>query len=719
MARSAIFLACAVLVQACGGAAPVITQPLPTDTLESHARAQDDEGLRRAVALLKDKAAPERMRGLTVMLEYEAVKLQFVLEAVSERALHGESVDEKAAAAWVLVRAGDVRVSAAALALLDGGDLARVKKLDGSSAYDGVAFARLLAAATLPTELSRSRRKVLAAALPSADGKTRAVLVRALVEDAGDGALLVTAAASLDAQHDFAVLEHLFQRVRALADPRAADALAHYADHQTHPHFRTEAAFRLAELGDLRAGPHLAWRLGEDPTKLYDASDPNVVPLMRDDRERVTCARMLSELALLHPEAHTPLREMSEGPVLAWMRSHPQPHANGLRLLVVVESTQALPMLRRLADPSTALPIAGAQMFPDEFATAQSALRYLGRTRDASAFAILGKQLGRKPAAFDVSTDSLMQGGIAVAGMVYRGLVVGASEGFSELGDAKAVPSLTKIAEDPKSNEQGRIAACSAAAWLADAAARKEIVAKVRATASDRKREFQRSCWLIGLTGRPSAQVDAPLVSLLAPKTDPESRHQTARLLGQGGLAPAERAKLIELLKDKTLVHDAALALLFGGDEESVAKVFAAYESTGADDVSERPPVEPLRQLYAQSVPTLTEDVESSGALARIARLALAARGVTMKGSKQEWVLQGLAYQLRQGGDFDAGPHSLTRVRLRVKLLSDARGGDVKKRDDALLLLWLLGERASLESLAAGAGPLTDVAKARLAEPSP
>jgi hypothetical protein len=585
-------------------------------------------------------------------------------------------------------------------------------RLDGAVAFDGIAFARLLATTTLPADAAAARRKVIASALPAADGKTRALLVRALTEDADDGALLVSAAESLDPQKDFAVLEHLFQAVRLLDDPRAASALAHYADHATHPHFRTEAALRLAELGDLRAAPHLAWRVGEDPLKLYDPSDPNVMALVRDDHERLVCARMLGELALLHPEAHAQLREMGEGPVMAWMRSHPQPHANGLRFLASVESTQALPMLRRLADPSVPIPATGSQMFPDEFSTAQSALRYLGRTRDASAWGILDKQLQRKPQSFDASTEALMQGGLAVTGMTYRALVYGAAEGFSELGDPKAVPLLMKIAEDPKSNEQARIASCGAIGYLGDALTRREIVTKVRAMAADRKREFQRSCWLIGLTQRPNAGVDAPLVSLLAPKTDPESRHQAARLLGQGGLAPAERTKLIDLLKDKTLVHDAALALLFGGDAASVAKVFAAYEPSDVDGAPPAPPIEPLRQLYAQSVPTLTEDFYDSGALARIATLAVAARDVTLRGSKQEWVLQGLAYQLRQSSDFDAGPHSLTSVRLHVKLLTDAKGADAKKQADALLVLWLLGERASLASLG-------DVAKARLAEPFP
>ncbi len=692
------------LLVACGGATPVVA-PKNDDTLEAHARAQDDEGLKRATAALASKASADRLRGLRAMLEYEPVKLAGALDAITQRALHADDANEKAAAAWALVHAGDARACATALALFDSGALARATKLDGSNAFDVAVFARLLVAEAVPAELRDSRRKVIASALEAADKKARPLLVRALTEDAEDGTTLVTAAESLDAQTDFTVLEHVFQRLRALADPRAANALAHYADHAQSPHFRTEAALRLAELGDMRAAPHLAWRLGEDPLKLYDASDPSVLAYRRDDRERVASARMLAELAMLHPEALAQLREMVTEPVMAWTHDHPEPHANAMRLLALVESPRAVPLLKSWADPTAALPTSQTEAFPTAFATAQSALRYLGRTHDASAFAILSKQLGRKPATFDASIDALSsaKAGGAIAGMVFRALAYGAAEGFSELGDVKAVPLLVKVADDAKQNEQARVALCAAAAYLADARARSEIVATLRASATDRKREFSRSCWLAGLSQKPSAREDAPLVALLAPKVDPESRHQAARLLGQGALAAPDRNKLLELAKERALVHDAALALLFGGDDESVAKVFAAYEPK--DDDTPAPPIEPLRQLYAQSIPPLTEDFYDSGALARFVSLAMSARNVTVRSAKQEWVLQSLAYQLRQSGELDTGPHTLTRVRLRQRLLADAKSSDTKKRDGALHILWALGERASLASLGA---PVTE-----------
>jgi hypothetical protein len=126
-------------------------------------------------------------------------------------------------------------------------------------------------------------------------------------------------------------------------------------------------------------------------------------------------------------------------------------------------------MLEGWADPKTKLPNEGAQPpFPEDWATAQSALRYLGWTKDPSrGWQILEKQLHRRNKKLDVSWDSLMQGGLTIVGMTLRALGVGASDGFAQWGDPKAYDELVKYAEDPMENEQGRMEACFAIAWVA------------------------------------------------------------------------------------------------------------------------------------------------------------------------------------------------------------------------------------------------------------
>ena len=98
----------------------------------------------------------------------------------------------------------------------------------------------------------------------------------------------------------------LFDMMKEVEDPRGGDALAAFLLTNPRPHWRTEAALRLAEVGDLRAVPHLAWRLAQDPLKLYNTIDDE--ELRRDDNERVQSARMLADLAILHPEAKDDIR---------------------------------------------------------------------------------------------------------------------------------------------------------------------------------------------------------------------------------------------------------------------------------------------------------------------------------------------------------------------------------------------------------------------------
>src|SRR4029077_8375802 len=119
---------------------------------------------------------------------------------------------------------------------------------------------------------------------------------------------------------------------------------------------------------------------------------------------------------------------------------------------------------------------------------------------------------------------------------------------------------------------------------------------------------------------------------------------------------------------------------LFGGDDAALAAVFQAYTPKDEEDAPPPPSVASLRQLYALSVPVVTEELYDSGALAKMARNAVAARAIVIARAKQDWVLQGLSYQLRQN-EFDSGPHTLTRVRLRAKLVADAKGQDATKRD--------------------------------------
>ena len=93
---------------------------------------------------------------------------------------------------------------------------------------------------------------------------------------------------------------------------------------------------RMAEIGDVRAAEFLGWRMAQDPLKLYN--DVDWPELRRDDNERVYGARMLADLAALHPEKRDYLLKVAEPGVLWWVdpENKPQPHANGMRFLALV-----------------------------------------------------------------------------------------------------------------------------------------------------------------------------------------------------------------------------------------------------------------------------------------------------------------------------------------------------------------------------------------------
>jgi HEAT repeat protein len=485
-----------------------------------------------------------------------------------------------------------------------------------------------------------------------------------------------------------------FEKLRELGDPRAADALAAYLDKNPKPRWRTEAAITLAELGDLRAVPHLAWRLGQDPLKLYDAkSDPE---LRQDDQQRIVAARMLADLATLRPDKQEEIGRAAEPAIFAWVKSKPQPHANAMRVLALAGSPAGIARLRAWADPAEPIPKEGAMAFSPAWATAQVALRYLGlsqhgRKRDEAVWALLSKQLGRRPAAMDATMEALLQGGVAVRGMSLRALTLGAAQGFAEMGDPKAVPLLVAFIEEQKNNEQARYEACFALSSIAAGPDLKALADKVKSPVlGDPKKELIRACLIETLTYGEAQGVDATLLPLVEARIE-EVRDRAAVAIGLDGVDDVAAKRLVELLRDQDVRVHAALALLLGGTQ--------AQAAAAVDAISDDAELEALKVAYSQAFGRYTESHRARGATARWVANAEAC--------SSEWPRLIVSRWLR-GVQYDAGPGTLTRVVLRGRLLADARATDAKKKNDAILVLQAMGERGALSSLGAPLrGPTT------------
>jgi hypothetical protein len=475
--------------------------------------------------------------------------------------------------------------------------------------------------------------------------------------------------------------KQVMDMLASLADPRGADGLVAYIASEPAPHWKTEAAFRLGEIGDLRAARVLAWRLSQDPLKLYDQyKDPD---LRRDDSERVRAARLLADLATMYPASRAALRAAAELQTTGWLTDRPQPHMNGVRFLATAESTTFLPKLRAWADPKVPLPKAGDNDFPPDFATAQGALRYLGRANPPRTFETLEKQLHRRPAKVDVTMDALMAGGIAVQGMALRALGVGAAQGFAELGDPKAAPILQAYIEDPMENEQARLEACYSLAWVATDAALLDVAKRAGTFAKGNdKQRLVAQCYLETLQRRTTPDTSRLLLTtFMTASADATLRTAAARAIGFGGVPGADQPTLLRMLQDATLANDAALALLLGGTADAASKT--AYPHAGD--------LQAMQLLYTQSFGFWSDRAYAEGHIARFARNADACSPAT-------WPAQLLSRAL-SGIEYDNGPHSLTRAVFRHALLVDATGTTEPKRSAARRLLELAGENGPLLSL--------------------
>jgi HEAT repeat protein len=548
-------------------------------------------------------------------------------------------------------------------------------------------------------------------ALTKADKPSREKFLQALRDGAGAIGLVL---ALKTVQHTSAETEkfqtkQLFDMLRELQDPRGGDALYAYIQSNPKPHWKFEAAMRMAEIGDVRAAEVLGWRMQQDPLKLYN--DVDWPELRRDDNERVYGARHLADLAAIHPEKRDYLQKTAEPGVLYWVDpdNKPQPHANGMRFLAAVGSQKAVPMLAAWADPKDKMPNEGAQPpFPEAWATAQSALRYLGQTKDPRGWSILEKQLHRRSRKTDVSWDSLMQGGLTILGMTLRAIGVGSSDGFAMWGDPKAYDDLVKYAEDPMENEQARMEACFGLSWVAKDEQMKEVVKKLHDnTKTDAKGNFMRQCYLETVIHRPVPDATAGLVDLLtASVPDMEVRHQIARAIGMGGITRNMVQPIFDKLSDVSLKADAALALVLGADSDTAARAIATYNDQGSPEA-----IEELKDVFNKTFGYWSDRNYETGDIARWVENAEAIAHVKVHDQLQDWPRLILGRNLVESIEIDNGPHSMTRVQLRWRLMADAKSSNAVKRDEAIHILKFIKEKGVLMALRGEPGAVGELAR--------
>ncbi len=716
---------------------------LREEALKRLAWARDSAGVELAIAALKDPEQKIRSQAALALAEYGLPAAEAAKPALLQ-ALQEAGPESKPQIAWALVVLKESSAFADIMALYRSGELSRVQKLGGGMAFDPDKIVQLISIDQLAsmyqdespavrqlvaTVLSRngdpkytdqlvalvqdSDKTVAHQAAPGlgkiGDARAREPLVKALTGQTAEerlaylealrngvgtsGLVLALDTVSTETKmREWHQTEQVFKMIDALADPSGADALIAYLDKNDHPHWQYRVGYALASIGDLRAVPILARRLRQDTEKIYGDETDYEQLLKRDNKERIYAARMLSDLATIHSDKIDQIRQQSEQALWQWITSLPMPHANGLRALSVMGSKIHLRKLKEWADPRQPLPLEGQQPpMPDEWVIAQSALRYLGVMKED--WGTLEKQLKRRDRSLDVTQEALHGGGIAILGMALRALGVGASDGFSEWGDAKAVAPLMAYIQDPKEHEEARRQACMALAWVATDDDMIEVAKKIQEYDSNEKADQTiRWCFLETLVQRPVMGTASALLPLLKVDSERKLRHQVARAIGKAGLSPDVQAKLFELLSDEALMLDAGLALMLGGTPDVAARALAALADAPPEALLE------LQEMWYWSFGYWSHDDLDRGHLFRFVDNANAMSRVEIRDAPQEWARVQLTKQF-DNLLYDNGPHSFTRVVLRNKLMNMAKGDDAAKRAGALRTLRFMNEQGVLLAL--------------------
>ncbi|HEU5072772.1 MAG TPA: hypothetical protein VFU02_01335, partial [Polyangiaceae bacterium] len=409
--------------------------------------------------------------------------------------------------------------------------------------------------------------------------------------------------------------------------------------------------------------------------------------------------------AALHPDRLTTFRAQSEEALLFYVKDTPSPHANGMRALAALGSKQALPDLRAWAFPAAKLPGEGQQPpMPEEWVIAQSAQRYVGQLRDAGSFKPLVANLKVRPPEIDVSMDALMTGGAAILGMSLRAIGIGAAQGLSESGDPRAFQPLLAYVRDPMNNEQSRMEACTALAWLARNHETAQLVGELtRAKAATKQDLFRRQCLLEGLARRATHVNGRQLLALLEPSEPDEVRSAAARVMARTRIDKNLERDLRMRIQQQGAGADAVLVLLLAGSSESAVEA-VQHHVRDLKDARARVATGVVHALEFLS----REDLES-GFLFTLLRNTDA---VAQAG--HDWVQRAVVQGLRRVV-YDNGPHSLTRTVLRYRLRQLAQAGETEQRQRAIRALWYLRERGTLLALASGAGPEAELARTQAA----
>lgn len=731
---------------------------------------EDEEAIKLSIKAIEESPSHKLRGSAAQVLAHFGTDAKSSIPVLQKALNEAETGDERQIV-WALVAVGDPSIFQKALDLYKAEKITTVQRLEGGAAFDPIRVANLVSLDELAkmadddspavrqlvarilsdnaepkwtdvltklvkddhVEVSRTAatglgkiaderaRRPLVEALSKADKDSRLKFLQALRDGIGGEGLVL----ALDTvvkepeQRSWFQTRQIFDMLHELGDPRASDALVKWVETaKPHKHWETEAGIVLAEAGDVRGAKYIGARMGVEPKDIYqvekfwqaDAGGH----MTKTDRPRVIGSRMLADLAVLHPDKREQLLELAEQPVLDWLTSRPQPHANGLRFLAAAKSDKAVSHIRNWAFPPEALPKEGQiGQFPREYETAQSALRYIGWLQDDSSYSKLVDQFDRKKEKdMDITQAGLMGAGRSMLGMALRAVAYGAANGLAQWGkrgDKKVEEHLIEFVEDKTWHEEARAQTCYALAWISSDERLIEIAKKVGeyAAKTDPKDQIIAACFARTLSRAPVPSAVPIMEKMLTENLDFNVRIVLGHAIGITGLKdhPEVEAKLFAKLDNPELRNPAALALILGGSTDTAARAVALY---GKDNRKDE--LSALKDMWFNSFGYWSDADLDRGSLFRWVENAQAISRVKIGDAPQGWAMDRLKAQF-DNLSFDNGPHSETRVVLRYRLSKKAREGDSETKKRAIMTLQFMGEKGSLMALREGEGETAELAQ--------
>jgi len=556
----------------------------------------------------------------------------------------------------------------------------------------------------------------------------------------------------------------ILEELRDLADPAAAQAYKDYLkDEKNPPHYRSQLALALADVGDPDAVPYLAERMDKagigykhpdeskecekDPTpKCFSTNlgwkrQPPVDADPVTFREQQFSAQDIGDLATLFPEKKAQFLAISAPHIKKFNAWFPAPWLVASRALVYMGDAETLDWTKKivkeqkspddklvnLGDPD---PACGAEHKADkgcliltmnQFATAT---RYVGYSGDAGAADMLAKWLER-PKDKKGNEIRLSSSEMELAtNPGYREFLLNTSQaavdGLAEWGPgaAKASDKILKLIKD---KDHGMFPRLMAGRALGMVSSEKEILAALKEAKAWTDIDAKVAV-LMAAQHRPTPEVVASALDFLAPTADPAMlsvNAWSARVVGYGGTKGVEE-RLLKLLEDGNTRPYAALAIALGGDDDMVRRGMVIFEQKSRADQKWESELNNLRSLYLDTFDSrgLTPSDVDTGRLyrfvanAELMKRAGASGDVNEAGKTQhEWAAIYLAAGLKRLDMNATVPGGMDRLVLRYKLNKAAKTGDDATKSLAINTLKFFKEQGSIMSLREEAGTTGELAR--------